>query len=90
MKNIKNPRVTCEQLHQKIRALLEELKSIPSDGQPKATCIIHTWGRRGHGGHRGHGVTGVGGVRGRGGHGSWGHGVMGVTGCRVVGILRTL
>ena len=77
MKNIKNPRVTCEQLHQKIRALLEELKSIPSNGQPKATCIIHTWGRRGHGGHRGHGVTGV-----------TGHGVMGVTGCRVVGILH--
>ena len=73
MKNIKNPRVTCEQLHQKIRALLEELKSIPSDGQPKATCIIHTWGRRGHGGHKGHG--------GHRGHGSWGHGGHGVQGC---------
>ena len=51
MKNIKSPRVACEQLHQKIRALLEELKSIPSDGQPKA--IIHTRGHKGHGGHRG-------------------------------------
>ena len=56
MKNIKSPSVVCEQLHQKIRALLEELTSIPSDDQPKA--IIHHRGRRGDGGHGGRGGHG--------------------------------